>query len=190
LPARELSAGLAEVVKYGAIGDKRFFDWIEKNADALMGRDPETIAEAVRRSCAQKAKVVAKDETEIGPRALLNFGHTFGHALEVEAGFGTLVHGEAVAIGMMLAARLSSEIANAPLIDTARLAALLTRFELPMTVPEGLSSKAVLARMRLDKKSVSGRLRLVLWRGIGHAYLADDVDAQRVIELLEDEIGD
>jgi 3-dehydroquinate synthase len=190
LPPRELSAGLAEVVKYGAIGDRRFFDWIEQHAEALMARDSEVLAEAVRRSCAHKAKVVAEDETEKGPRALLNFGHTVGHALEVEAGFGTLLHGEAVAIGMMLAARLSSNLVGAPLLDTARLAALLSRFELPLSTPDGLSSKAVLARMRLDKKNLSGRLRLVLWRGIGHAFLAEDIDERRVLELLEDEIGD
>jgi 3-dehydroquinate synthase len=189
LPARELSAGLAEVVKYGAIGDRAFFGWIEEHADALLARDPKTLAEAVRKSCAHKAKVVAKDEIDLGPRALLNFGHTFGHALEVEAGFGKLLHGEAVAIGMMLAARLSSELGHAPLIDTARLAALLERLNLPVSIPDGLAPAALLERMRLDKKNVAGQLRLVLWRGIGRAYLAKDVDPQRVLELLGDELG-
>ena len=189
LPARELSAGLAEVVKYGAIGDRALFGWIEKHADDLLARDPETLAEAVRRSCAHKANVVEKDETEQGARALLNFGHSFGHALEAEAGFGTLLHGEAVAIGMLLAARLSSELGRAPLIDTARLAALLERLGLPVAIPDGLAPDSLLARMRLDKKNVSGQLRLVLWRGIGRAYLAKDVDAQRVLELLGDELG-
>ena len=195
LPPRELSAGLAEVVKYGAIGDRAFFGWIEENADALLDRDPKVLADAVRKSCAHKAKVVAKDETDQGARALLNFGHTFGHALEAEAGFGALLHGEGVAIGMMLAARLSSELGYAPLIDTARLAALLERLNLPVAIPydiaaSALEPAALLARMRLDKKNVSGRLRLVLWRGIGRAYLADDVDAQRVLELLGDELAD
>ncbi len=189
LPARELSAGLAEVVKYGAIGDRALFGWIEEHADALLARDPKTLADAVRKCCAHKAKVVEKDETDHGARALLNFGHSFGHALEVEAGFGTLLHGEAVAIGMMLASRLSSELGHAPLIDTARLAALLERMNLPVAIPEGLDPAALLARMRLDKKNVSGRMRLVLWRGIGRAYLADDVDPQRVLELLGDELG-
>ncbi len=189
LPARELSAGLAEVVKYGAIGDRALFGWIEEHADALLARDAATLAEAVRKCCAHKAKVVAKDEMDHGSRALLNFGHTFGHALEVEAGFGTLLHGEAVAIGMMLASRLSSELGYAPLIDTARLAALLERLNLPVSIPDGLDPAALLARMRLDKKNVSGRLRLVLWRGIGRAYLADDVDQQRVLELLGDDLG-
>ena len=188
LPARELSAGLAEVVKYGAIGDRALFGWIEEHAEALLARDPSTLAEAVRKCCAHKARVVAKDETDHGSRALLNFGHTFGHALEAEAGFGTLLHGEAVAIGMMLASRLSSELGYAPLIDTARLAALLERLNLPVSIPDGLDPTALLARMRLDKKNVSGRMRLVLWRGIGRAYIADDVDQQRVLELLGDEL--
>ncbi len=190
LPARELSAGLAEVVKYGAIGDRALFGWIEEHADALLARDPKTLAEVVRKCCAYKSKVVAKDETEQGPRALLNFGHTFGHALEVEAGFGKLLHGEAVAIGMMLAARLSSELGHAPLLDIARLDALLERMDLPVTIPEGLDPVALLARMRIDKKNVSGQLRLVLWHGIGRAYLAKDVEAQRVLELLNDELAD
>jgi 3-dehydroquinate synthase len=189
LPARELSAGLAEVVKYGAIGDRALFGWIEEHADALLARDPATLAEVVRKCCAHKAKVVEKDETEQGARALLNFGHTFGHAMEVEAGFGTLLHGEAVAIGMMLASRLSSELGFAPLLDAARLAALLERMNLPISIPDGLDPAALLARMQLDKKNISGRLRLVLWRGIGRAYLADDIDTQRVLELLGDELG-
>ena len=184
LPDRELSAGLAEVVKYGALGSRAFFDWVEQHADALLARDRKALAEAVRRSCEHKARIVADDETEQGPRALLNFGHTFGHALEAEAGYGTLLHGEAVAIGMVLAARLSSELANAPLLDIARLDALLERLHLPVAIPEGLEPAALLARMRLDKKNVSGKLRLVLWRGIGHAYLAKDVDEARVLDVL------
>ena len=195
LPPRELSAGLAEVVKYGAIGDARFFGWIEQHADALLAGDAEALADAVRRSCAQKAEVVAADETEQGARALLNFGHTFGHALETELGYGALLHGEAVSIGMMLAVRLSSQLGLAPLIDAARLAALLERLKLPTSIPSellrpGVDAKSVLARMRLDKKNVSGRLRLVLWRKIGHAFLAEDIDSRLVLQLLADEFGE
>jgi 3-dehydroquinate synthase len=193
LPARELSAGLAEVVKYGALGDARFFGWIEQHADALMAGDAETLAEAVRRSCAHKARVVAEDETEQGARALLNFGHTFGHAIESETGYGALLHGEAVAIGMMLAARLSSELGQAPLLDAARLAALLERLELPVAIPSRIAAtlkpSALLARMRLDKKNVSGRLRLILWQRIGHAFVAEDVDSHHVLELLTDALA-
>ncbi len=194
LPRRELAAGLAEVVKYGALGDPRFFDWIERHADALIGGDSATLAQAVLASCLHKAKVVVADETEQGERALLNFGHTFGHALEAEAGYGTLLHGEAVAIGMMLAARLSSEMGLAPLLDTARLAALLERLELPVAIPARIAARlnpsALLARMRLDKKARAGRLRLVLWRRIGQAFTADDVDSQMVLDLLTDALAD
>jgi 3-dehydroquinate synthase len=184
LPERELRAGLAEVVKYGAIFDPRFFDWIETHADALLARDADALAEAVLRSCKHKIKVVVKDETERGPRALLNFGHTFGHAIETEAGYGTLLHGEAVAIGMVLAARLSAELGRAPLLDAARLAGLLAHLGLPIELPEDLAADALLARMRLDKKAVSGQLRLVLWKRLGRAVLADDVPEAALLEVL------
>ncbi len=184
LPARELRAGLAEVVKYGAIFDARLFDWIENHADALLQGDPELLADAVLRSCKHKAKVVAADETEQGRRVLLNFGHTFGHAIEVEAGFGTLLHGEAVSIGMVLAARLSAELGRAPLLDAARLAGLLAHLGLPIELPQNPPAEALLAHMRLDKKALSGRLRLVLWSRLGHAVLADDVPEDALLEIL------
>ncbi|MBS0194002.1 MAG: 3-dehydroquinate synthase [Proteobacteria bacterium] len=194
LPARELSAGLAEVVKYGALGDAAFFGWIEQHADALVAGDATTLVQAVHRSCEHKASVVVADETEQGVRALLNFGHTFGHAIEAETGYGALLHGEAVAIGMLLAARLSSEMGLAPLLDVARLAALLERLHLPIAIPAKIAARldpsALLARMRLDKKTVSGRLRLILWRRIGHAFVAEDVDSHHVLELLTDALAD
>lgn len=184
LPDRELAAGLAEVVKYGAIGSRAFFDWIEQHVDALLARDRKALVEVIRRSCEAKARIVAADETEQGARTLLNFGHSFGHALEAEAGYGHLLHGEAVAIGMVLAARLSSELAHAPLLDIARLVAVLERLGLPVAIPDGLAPDALLARMRLDKKNLSGKLRLVLWRGIGHAWLAGEIDEARVLDVL------
>ena len=184
LPERELRAGLAEVVKYGAIFDPRFFDWIETHADALLARDADALSEAVLRSCKHKIKVVVKDETERGPRALLNFGHTFAHAIETETGYGTLLHGEAVAIGMVLAARLSAELGRAPLLDAARLAGLLAHLGLPIQLPEGLAADALLARMRLDKKAVSGQSRLVLWKRLGRAVLADDVPEDALLDVL------
>ena len=194
LPPRELSAGLAEVVKYGALGDADFFAWIEQHADALAAGDTALLAQAVHRSCAHKARVVVADETEQGERALLNFGHTFGHAIEAEAGYGNLLHGEAVAIGMMLAARMSSEMGIAPLLDVARLAAVLERLRLPVAIPARIAAKldpsALLARMRLDKKNVSGRLRLVLWRAIGHAFVAEDVDSHHLLDVLADALLD
>ncbi|KFL37007.1 3-dehydroquinate synthase [Arenimonas donghaensis] len=185
LPERELRAGLAEVVKYGALGDAGFFAWLEDRAEALLAREPEVLAEAIARCCEHKAGIVARDETEQGERMLLNLGHTFGHAIETEQGYGGLLHGEAVAVGMVLAARLSSELGRAPWPDAARLAALLERLGLPVAIPAGLGPQALLARMRLDKKAVSGALRLVLWRGIGQAEVVDDVADEAILAVLD-----
>jgi 3-dehydroquinate synthase len=184
LPAREYAAGLAEVVKYGAIGDAAFFEWLEANASALIGHGGDALAEAIAVSCRCKAGIVARDERENGERALLNFGHTFGHAIESASGYGTLLHGEAVAIGMVLAAALSSHLGLAPDADCARLARLLSRFALPTQRPAGLDPDRLIERMRLDKKNVSGRLRLVLWRGIGKAEIAADVDEGAIRDAL------
>ena len=184
LPPRELRAGLAEVVKYGAIGDIDFFAWLESRADALLAGDADALAEAIARSCAHKAGVVARDETEQGERALLNFGHTFGHAIEAEQGFGGLLHGEAVAVGMVLAARLSAQLGRAPVADAERLQDLLTRLELPIAVPTGLTADALLMRMKLDKKALSGALRLILWRGLGRAELVPDVSDEDMRQIL------
>ncbi|GAB2495773.1 3-dehydroquinate synthase [Arenimonas alkanexedens] len=185
LPERELSAGLAEVVKYGAIADAEFFAWLEDNAEALMARNPDALAYAIATSCRHKAGIVARDETEQGERMLLNFGHTFGHAIETEQGYGGLLHGEAIAVGMVLAARLSADRGRAPWSDTARLAALLERFDLPVALPAGLSGEALLGRMKLDKKAVSGRIRLILWAGLGQAEVVPDVPESEILPILE-----
>lgn len=184
LPAREYAAGLAEVVKYGAIGDAELFAWLEANVDALNARDTSTLAAAIAASCRYKAAVVARDERELGERALLNFGHTFGHAIEAADGYGHVLHGEAVAIGMLLAAELSARIGRAAPHDAARLAALLARLNLPTALPRNADPDALLARMRLDKKNVSGRLRLVLWRQLGQAEIVPDVDEAEVRAVL------
>ncbi len=184
LPARELRAGLAEVIKYGALGDAVFFDWVQTNASALLARDDDALAHAIASSCAHKAGIVARDELETGERMLLNLGHTFGHAIEAEQGFGDLVHGEAVAIGMVLAARLSATLGLAPASDTDRLIAALRALGLPTDIPTGLDPDALLARMRLDKKNLSGRLRLILWRGVGKAFVATDIDETAVRSVL------
>jgi 3-dehydroquinate synthase len=183
LPPREYAAGLAEVVKYGAIGDESFFAWLEVNANALLAHDADALAEAIAFSCAYKAGVVARDERETGERALLNFGHTFGHALEAERGYGELLHGEAVAIGMVVAATLSARLGRAPAEDADRLARLLSQFGLPTTLPAA-DADALLARMRLDKKNLGGRIRLILWRGIGNAEIAPDIDEAAIREVL------
>ena len=184
LPARELKAGLAEVVKYGAIVDAGFFAWLEANAQSLLARDVAALAEAVGRSGEHKAAIVTRDETEQGERMLLNFGHTFGHAVETAQGYGGLLHGEAVAVGMVLAARLASRLGLAPEEDARRLQSLLSSLGLPVSLPAGLSADALLAHMRLDKKALSGQLRLVLWRGVGRAEVFADVTPDAVLAVL------
>lgn len=184
LPERELRAGLAEVIKYGALGDAAFFDWVQANAAALLAREADALAYAIARSCAMKAGIVARDETETGERMLLNLGHSFGHAIEAEQGFGGLVHGEAVAVGMLLAARLSASLGLAPQADTLRLSEALRALGLPTALPAGLDPDALLARMRLDKKNLSGTLRLILWRGIGRAFVATGIDEAAVRQVL------
>ncbi len=189
LPARELRAGLAEVIKYGALGDAVFFDWLQRNADALSAGEDAVLAEAIARSCAQKAAIVERDPFEKGERALLNLGHTFGHAIETEQGYSApgrdaLNHGEAVAVGMVLAARLSSALGMAPESDGDRLQALLTQVGLPVAIPAGLDPLTLLERMRLDKKNVAGRLRLVLWRGVGRAEVVAGVPDEAVLAIL------
>jgi 3-dehydroquinate synthase len=184
LPDRELRAGLAEVIKTAAIVDADFFAWLEANVDALLAREPAALEEAIARSCAHKAAIVARDETEQGERMLLNFGHSFGHAIETAQGYGGLLHGEAVAVGMVLAARLSARLGLATDADAERLAALLDRAGLPRTLPAGLAPDPLLARMRLDKKAVSSGLRLILWRGIGAAEVRGDVPDAQVLATL------
>jgi 3-dehydroquinate synthase len=180
LPEREFRAGLAEVVKYGAIGDRNFFDWLEAHATALCERDETVLAQAVLRSCAHKAGVVARDERENGERALLNFGHTFGHALETIGNYQTLLHGEAVAIGMVMAAQLSTALGLAECSEGERLESLLLRLGLPTTRPPEAAPQRIVALMRLDKKTLSDQLRLILWRGIGAAEIVDGVDAAKI----------
>ena len=189
LPPRELRAGLAEVVKYGALGDPLFFEWLESERAPLLAGDDRALAEAIARSCGHKAAIVERDPLERGERALLNLGHTFGHAIEAEQGYAgadrdALNHGEAVAVGMVLAARLSAMLGMAPESDTERLRSLLRAYGLPVDVPPGLAPAELLGRMRLDKKNLAGRLRLVLWRGIGKAEVVPDVDEARVLEVL------
>ncbi len=174
LPHRELVAGYAEVVKYAAIGDVAFFGWLADHVDALLAREPAAVARAIETSCRHKAGIVARDERETGERALLNLGHTFGHALETASDYAML-HGEAVAIGMVVAARLSARLGLAAVGDANQLAALLARFGLPVAIPGQLDPDVLLGHMRLDKKAVSGKLRLVLWRGIGRAEIVSDV---------------
>lgn len=186
LPRREFVSGIAEIIKIGAIGDAAFFGFLEVHTEAILAREPQALDQAIAASCRHKAGVVARDEREQGERALLNFGHTFAHAIETEAGYGRLLHGEAVAIGMLLAARLSAALGRATPTDADRLQTLLEHFGLPTRLPHGLVPEKLLAHMRLDKKSLSGELRLILWRGIGRAEIVAKVDETAILKQLGD----
>lgn len=167
LPDRELSAGLAEVIKYGLICDPEFFVWLQNNVQRLMDRETEALSYAIYGSCEDKAKVVAEDERESGIRAILNFGHTFGHAIETHQGYGEWLHGEAVAVGMVMAAKLSCRLGFITKNQIAQLESLLEQVKLPVAPPKGMAPEDFLQRMAVDKKVLDGRLRLVLLEAIG-----------------------
>ena len=180
LPERELSAGLAEVIKYGPIADMAFLGWIEENIDALMAQDPAAMAHAVQRSCEIKAWVVGQDEREAGLRAILNFGHTFGHAIEAGLGFGVWLHGEAVGCGMVMAAELSHRLGKVDAAFVARLRALLERAGLPVRGPvidAGDNAGHYIEHMRLDKKAIGGDIQFVVIDGPGQATVCGAPDA-------------
>jgi len=183
LPARELRAGLAEVLKYGVIRDEHFFSWIETNAAALLALESEAVTHAVVRSCELKAQVVAADERESGVRAILNYGHTFGHAIEALTDYRSFLHGEAVAMGMVMAADLSLRQGLLPAAAARRVRSAVAALKLPETPPM-LDTEAMLMAMGLDKKVIDGRLRLVLCRSIGDAFVTDDVDTALLRETL------
>jgi 3-dehydroquinate synthase len=194
LPRRELLAGYAEVVKYGLIADAVFFDWLEGHGAGVVEGDLAARRHAIAVSCAAKARVVGADERESGQRALLNFGHTFGHALEAECGYGDeLLHGEAVAIGMVMAFELSARLGLCPNADAGRVARHLASVGLPTSLDsiEGrsFSVERLLDHMRRDKKVAGGRVSFVLARGIGQAFLAQDVDFAEVEGLLTEALA-
>lgn len=184
LPLRELRAGLAEVIKYGLIRDAAFFEWIEANLESILARDPAALAYAIHRSCANKAKVVAADETEQGERALLNLGHTFGHAIETGLGYGQWLHGEAVAAGMVMAAELSCRLGWLAGDAVDRIRALLARAGLPVMGP-ALGVRCYLDLMAHDKKVADGKLRLILLKGIGCGVIHGDADAKVIGEAID-----
>ena len=183
LPARELSAGLAEVVKYGLICDADFFDWLDLHIEALLAGDQSLLAEAIYRSCENKAQVVSADEREGGIRAILNLGHTFGHAIETAQGYGVWLHGEAVAAGMMLAADLSARMGWLSQQQVLGISRMLTRVDLPVT-PPAMTCEQFLSIMAVDKKVLDGRLRLVLLKGIGKAVVTSEVETDAVTATL------
>jgi 3-dehydroquinate synthase len=188
LADRELAAGLAEVVKYGLIADAGFFDWLETNAAKLLARDPAALQHAIRRSCEIKAAIVAEDEFERGRRALLNLGHTYGHAIERCAGYGEWLHGEAIAAGMCMAAEFSAALGQATSDEFERTSALLRRMNLPVAPPP-IAADDFMAAMSIDKKVVAGEIRLVLLRGIGDAEVTADYPRDMMLALLERQLG-
>jgi len=180
LPDRELKAGLAEVIKCGAIADVAFFDWLEQNMPALLNKDPAALAHAIGRSCELKAEVVAEDEREAGRRAILNFGHTFGHAIEHCQGYGEWLHGEAVAAGMVMAAELS----GLDTVDLDRLRSVIEAAGLPAGPPT-VGAQTMLGAMGMDKKIVQKQLRFVLLNALGEAIVTSDYDEARLQQILE-----
>ncbi|WP_369309367.1 3-dehydroquinate synthase [Providencia rettgeri] len=185
LPPRELASGLAEVIKYGIILDSAFFTWLENNIDALVALDNQAMAYCIRRCCELKAQVVAADEKETsGLRALLNLGHTFGHAIEAHMGYGVWLHGEAVAAGMVMAAKTAELIGQFTPEQTQRVIALLKRASLPVTGPSQMKPDDYLPHMMRDKKVMGGKLHLILPTTIGHSEMRSDIDSQTVIAAI------
>ena len=184
LPKREVNAGLAEVIKYGAILDFPFFQWLEQHIDNLVAIEQNALQQCIARCCQLKADIVARDETEKGDRVLLNLGHTFGHAIETHLGYGNWLHGEAVSAGCMMAAALSEKLGDLTPHDVARLEKLLTRANLPTVSPDGMTAQDYLPLMMRDKKVLNGKLRLVLLKALGQAYVATDVPQEQVIEAI------
>ncbi len=185
LPQRELSAGIAEVVKYGLICNNEFYLWLDENVEALASYDTVALSRAVELSCLDKAAVVAQDEKEGGIRAILNLGHTFGHAIETNQGYGVWLHGEAVAAGMVMAADLSWRLGNISQQDVQRLQGMLKRAQLPCVPPKEMSNQDFIDLMQVDKKVLDGKLRLVLLTAIGEAVVTSDFSADTLHQTLD-----
>jgi len=186
LPDKELSSGLAEVIKYGLICDFPFFEWLEQNIKNLMARDSATLIKAIESSCSNKAKIVAQDEKEGGIRAILNLGHTFGHAIETDQGYGNWLHGEAVATGTIMAAYLSEKLGWINQKDVGRIASILTEAELPIECPKNMQGNRFKELMAVDKKVLDGKLRLVLLKSLGEAITTSDFDIVHLDATLTD----
>lgn len=185
LDDRQLSAGIAEVIKYGLIDDPEFFHWLEANMDALLARDPQALAYAIERSCRDKARIVAADEKESGQRALLNLGHTFGHAIETGMGYGEWLHGEGVATGMVLAAELSRDLGWVGEDEVVRIRALIEKARLPVRAPVEITPERFLELMAVDKKVQGGQLRLVLMKALGQSVITAEATRERILGMLD-----
>ena len=184
LPDREFSAGIAEVIKYGILGDSEFFGWLEKNVELIKAKDVDALKYLIARCCQCKADIVAEDEKEAGRRALLNLGHTFGHAIEAEQGYGKWLHGEAVATGMVLASELSVTKDLLSASDYRRIVNLLVQFDLPIEAPSDMDFDSFIKHMKRDKKNIAGQLRFILPVGIGHSEMKNDISVEELKQLL------
>lgn len=189
LPAREFNAGLAEVVKYGAIRDAAFFDWLERNVSPIRGRSSDALNQLIYESVRNKADIVATDEKESGVRALLNFGHSFGHALETATGYSRFLHGEAVAIGMVTATRLSEIRKLCPVGSAKRLAHLLLAFDLPVQLPGDIPISQLMEALALDKKAIASGLRLILLNAIGKATIDQESLEADIVAAMEQSLS-
>jgi len=185
LPDKELSAGLAEVIKYGLINNLEFFNWLEANINNLAARNEDSLVQAIKMSCEEKAAIVSADEKETGIRVILNLGHTFGHAIEAAMGYGSWLHGEAVATGMLMAADLSCRMRKLSVEDVARIKALLIAAGLPVVPPEAITKSEYLSLMSRDKKNVEGSIRFVLLEKLGKALVTSDVDPLLLDQTLQ-----
>ncbi len=186
LDNRQFSAGLAEVIKYGLINDLEFFEWLETNMTILLKQDSQALSFAIARSCQNKADIVAEDEKESGKRALLNLGHTFGHAIETGAGYGKYLHGEAIAIGIKLAAQFSALLGWLDDSTVSRIINLLAKADLPTEIPKELTGSQMLELMQVDKKVIDGKIRLVLMQDLGKSVVTDQFDIQELTVFLQE----
>jgi 3-dehydroquinate synthase len=184
LPVREFNAGMAEVIKYGILGDRDFFIWLEDHSAAIKSGDKSVLAQMIERCCQCKADIVAKDETEAGVRALLNLGHTFGHAIEADQGYGKWLHGEAVATGMVLAGKLAVAMNLLEVSEYRRMESLISAFDLPIVAPENMGFAEFIRHMRRDKKNIAGKLRFIIPTAIGKSEIRDDVSQDMLQEIL------
>jgi 3-dehydroquinate synthase len=184
LDDRQLSAGISEIIKYGYINDLEFIDWLDQNMEKLMSRDPEALAYAIYRSCEHKAAIVAADEKEAGQRALLNLGHTFGHAIETGMGYGKWLHGEAIAAGTVMAAELSKEHGWISQSDVDGIRSLFSKANLPIDPPNEISPERFNELMSIDKKVQDGVLHLVLMKSLGESFISSDFDKQALQRVL------
>ena len=185
LPDREYRSGLAEVIKYGLINDRVFFDWLSVNIEKLLERDTDALIYAITSSCSNKAKIVAEDETEAGIRALLNFGHTFGHAIESWQQYKGFLHGEAIAVGSIIASELSCNIGFLSSDDNKKIRNIFLRAGLPVITPADMDSSTFLDFMQRDKKVIDGRLRLILLKSIGNAVISEDASLDQIIAAID-----